>query len=90
MTTNRTAQKVGTRREELSTCQPSPDGFNIDLTPGQDFASMEQLQRSTFAFLPKLIMEAVVQGLKAGVFRVVDDRVVICDAGAKEQINDEL
>lgn len=78
---------------EVSTLQiaeSSPEGFNIDLAPGQDFASLEQLQRSTLAFLPKLIMEAVVQGLKAGVFRVVDNRVVICDAGAKEQMSDEL
>ncbi len=55
------------------------DRFNIELVSGDDFESLEQAQRSTYAFLPKLIAEAVLEGLKNGRFKIVDNRVVVCD-----------
>ncbi len=75
----------------------SAQNIDADLTPigvkkggefkgivvsGNDFESLEQCQRSTYATLPKLIVQAVLEGLEAGKFKIVDGRVVLADQEA--------
>lgn len=61
------------------TQKPPANGFNIELVSGRDFDSLEQAQRSLSASLPQLIAEAVRRGLETGAFKIVDNKIVICD-----------
>ncbi len=66
-------------RSKGQVIESSAHEINLCLVSGSDFESWEQCRRSTMKFLPKLIAEAVREGIEAGIFKIIDNRVVVCD-----------